>query len=151
MNILTGEDMIHAGNAAYCLVYETEDALRLLECAWDRFFGSFETKPLDVAAAQEVGTVLRVCCDRISTSLLEFRLSVGEEGASCDAYFSQTADYQEAAELQRLNNSAIDREKTLSGADCKAFTARRMEALRLPAPLGVKALRGLLQEGGKNA
>lgn len=151
MNIFTGEDMIHTENATYFVVSEVEDALRLLEYAWDRFFGSIEDKSLDVAEAQEVGTVIRVCCDRISNSLLEFQLSIGMEGSSCDAYFSQAEDFREAAELQRLNNAAIDREKTLAGVDREAFTARRMEALRLPAPLGVKALRGMLKEGGSHA
>ena len=147
MNLLNGAEMVSAQNAAYGLLVDIGEAETLLRCAWDRFFGSADKKGLNASDALELGTLLLVCCDRIADGLLHYRLEVGQGGGDVDSFFETVADFQEARELNELNADAGAREKELSGAARDSFMARRLEALQLPAPLGIKALRGLLKGG----
>lgn len=144
MNFMNGSDMLTVQNANYDWVFEVEDAETLLRCCWERFFSSAHVGPINEGDALEVGTLLRVCCDRIFAAVLSYRLAAGEDGPGVAGYFETAADYREARELQELNSDAIKRERELSGPAAAALTARRMEALRMPAAEGVKALRGLL-------
>ena len=147
MNLLNGAEMVTAQNAAYDMLSQIEEAETLLRCAWERFFGSADKKGLDASDALEVGTLLFVCCERIADGILRYRLSVGEKSGGVDSFFVDVADYQEARELNKLNADACARERELSGADRDSFLGRRLEALNLPAPLGIKALRDLLKGG----
>ena len=147
MNYLNGSEMVTAQNVAYDLLSQIDEAETLLRCAWDRFFSSAGKKGLDASDALEVGTLLIVCCDRIADSLLHYRLEVGEHGFGVDYYLEKAKDYQEARELNELNIAACARERALSGADRDSFLGKRLEAMNLPAPLGIKALRDLLKGG----
>ena len=147
MNLLNGAEMVTAQNVGYDMLSQIAEAETLLRCAWDRFFSSADKKGLDASDALEVGTLLIVCCDRIADSLLHYRLSIGDNGSDVDSFLEDVADYQEARELNELNVAACARERALSGADRDSFLGRRLEALNLPAPLGIKALRGLLKGG----
>lgn len=147
MNFLNGSEMVAAQNAGYDLLSQIAEAETLLRCAWDRFFSSADKKGLDASDALEFGTLLIVCCDRIEDGLLRYRLAVGQGGGDVDSFFETVKDFQEARELNELNAEACTRESALSGAERDSFMARRLKALDLPAPLGIKALRGLLKGG----
>ena len=137
--------MTAAQNVNFDWVFEVEDAETLLLRAWDRFFS--ENRELNAWEAQEIGTLLRVCCDRISAAVLSYRLSVGEDGSDVEAFFRKAADYQEARELNRLNDAAFQHERKLHGSMREAFAARRLAAMDLPPAESINALRGLLKGG----
>ena len=150
MNILNGSEMLTAQDAAYFLLVEVEDAETLLRCAWSRFFGDAEQN-LTAGDAMELGVLLRVCCDRINSAILSYRLSVGQDGPGVAQYFEQAADYQAARELQDLDTELLKKRVWLSGAAADALMAQRMEALRLPIPDGIKLLQKLNKQGGSAA
>ena len=146
MNILNGGEMVIAENAACDFLAEVDDVETLLRCAWDRFFDG-KTGGLDEGDALELGVLLRVCCDRLFSAGLVCRLSLGMDGPGVAPFFEAAGDYREAREMQELNAAALNRARELSGAPADALTARRMEALRLPIPDGIKLLRAALKGG----
>ena len=146
MNILNGGEMVIAENAACDFLAEVDDAETLLRCAWERFFDG-KTDGLDAGDAMELGVLLRVCCDRLFSAGLVYQLAIGMDGPGVASFFDAAGDYREARELQELNAAALNRARELSGTPADALTARRMEALRLPVPDGIKLLRAALKGG----
>ncbi len=142
MNYLNYSQMVAAQNVNSDWLFEVEDAETLLRCALNRFFDP--PRPLDAGEALEVGTQLRVCCDRIFGAVLSYRLAVGQDGPGVSAYFDSVADHREARELNEIADAAFNRETALSGAERAAFSARRLAAADMPAADAIRALRELL-------
>ena len=142
-------DMVTVSNANYDWVFEIEDAETLLRCAWDRFFAGKE-QGLNAGDALEVGTLLRVCCDRIYNAVLSYRLAVGEDGPGVEAYFFADADYHAARDLNKLASEADKRDRELTGAARDAWMARRLSIANMPVPDAIKAYHEMLKGGNGN-
>ena len=129
-------------------LFEVEDAESLLRHTWNRYFAT-EHKSVKIGEHEldEIGLILRLCCDKIWDAVLTYRLTVGEDGNGVSAFFDRVADYQEARELNRLNDAAWDKERELTGAEHDAFKARRHAISEMPSEVAVKALRRLLNGG----
>ena len=133
-------------------LFEVEDAESLLRHCWNRYFATTEQKSANIHEneLEEIGLILRLCCDKIWDAVLEYRLMVGEDGNGVEQFFKRAADYQDVRELNRLNNASWDKERELTGAERDAFSARRSAISEMPPAVAVKALRRLLGGGEKN-
>ena len=83
-----------------------------------------------------------VLCPSVS---LSYRLTVGADGPGVADYLQRAADYKEMEDLNSLRVASLDKELALAGEERETFKASRIAAMRLPVPLGIKALRALME------
>ena len=144
LNIMSGSDAAKLSIFAEDWMREVEDVETLISSAVDRFFPDSGMDGLESQEAVELAAVLRVCCNALGSVSLSYRMTVGVDGPGVDDYLQLAADYKDAQELNRLRGASLDKELSLAGEEREAFRTSRMAALKLPVPLGIKALNEIL-------
>lgn len=142
----TYREMLAQQNSNCDYLAEIEDTVKLLRGAWNRLFEEKEGR-IREDELDELGTLLRVCCDRIDDNITSIQMVAGEDVPGAAARVADVEEYRIARTMNKLATEASRKERKLTGADREAFAARRLAAYSLPPAECITALTELLAGG----
>lgn len=144
----THTDRIKAASMACGLMSYAEQAQRMMNKVWERWFSKAEQEPINEWEAEEIGDIIYAASEMLFYSLREFKCETGAHRVfrEVDFYLDRVQEYLSHSTVTELNDEALKISSTIKDSSHKeAFDAARRAACNLPDDQAIAALSDLVK------
>lgn len=144
----TAQDRFAVSWAVDSIFGDLERAHRLLIDVWEDHFSAADPKEICSGTVEQISDMLYVIDDIIFTALVQYKLTVGEDGIGVEPHLKSLQRAVKSREVEDLLQKLCDRERGMARLEQQEAVDMRKQIMSLPDDQALPALQAIL-DGNK--